>query len=204
MHKTMAVARLEAFFEVNYSKMFGVALREVGEHDAWDVVNNTYVSLMEKEERGRGHYIESYGTSYDSYVYGNLYGTLKGMRKLPEEIADSAYSHSEDGETETVSYLGSIGITDDMSEFFAGSTAEIVRDFVEVCENCSADTVALVRAISNPADLKPSFLRTFFSTLRKAAKHDCEVVTAVEDFIRVYGVSPVEVNMCLADLGVQV
>lgn len=204
MYKTQAVKRLETFFETNYERMYRIAVQEVGEHSAWDVVNNTYLSLMEKEERGRGQYNESYGTKYESYIYGALYGTIKGMRKVLPEISESCLvTYNTEGEL-TPSYLDNVGTYDNISDVIDSTVCsmEICTEFVAVCDSCSTDVVALVRAIKQPDNLNASFLSVFFASLRKASKADCNVVTAVEEFIRIYGARPQEVDQCLMELGV--
>ncbi len=204
MYKTQAVQRLEAFFEANYQRMFGVAIKEVGENNAWDAVNNTYLSLMEKEERGRGQFNESYGSKYDSYIYGALYGTLKGMRKGSMEITESDFtSTNKDGE-ETNGFLETIGNYDNIDEVINSTVGsmEICSEFVAACDSCDANVEALVRAIRQPENLSTSFLSKFFAGVRKAAKSDCTIMTAFEDFIRIYGDRPQEVDKCLVQLGV--
>lgn len=204
IYKTQAVHRLEAFFESKYQQMYGVAVREVGEHNAWDAVNNTYVSLIEKEERGRGQYNESYGSTYDSYVYGALYGTLKGMRKGSPEINESDFTSVNNEGEETNTYLATIGTYDNIDDVLNATIGpmEICSEFVAACDSCDANVEALVRAIRKPETLSPSFLSKFFAGLRKAAKSDCTLVTAIEDFIHIYGVRPQEVDRCLLQLGV--
>lgn len=203
-YKTQAIKRLEAFFEANYKKMYGIAVIEVGEHRAWDAVNDTYISLIEKEERGRGHYDESYGSRYDSYVYGALYGTLKGMRKASVEITETALKGmNEDGE-DAPSYLETVGTYDNIDAVIQStiSCMDVCSDLITVCGQSNTDVVALVRAIKQPEGLSPSFISKFFASLRKAAKSDISIITTIEDFIHLYGEKPVEVNSCLVQLGV--
>lgn len=204
MYKTQAVKRLEAFFEANYEKLFRVAVRDVGEHLAWDAVNNTYLSLMEKEERGRGEYNESYGTSYDAYIFGALYGNLKGMRKVSPEVneADLGGVNEEGGDKPT--YFDTLGTEDDLDAVLTnmGGPMQICSEFVAACDSCDADVDALVRAIRQPENLSPKFLHRFFATLRKAAKYDGTIMSAIEDFVHLYGETPQEVNRCLVQLGV--
>lgn len=203
-YKTQAIKRLEAFFEANYKKMYGIAVIEVGEHRAWDAVNDTYISLIEKEERGRGHYDESYGSRYDSYVYGALYGTLKGMRKASVEITETALKGmNEDGE-DAPSYLETVGTYDNIDAVIQStiSCMDVCSDLITVCGQSNTDVVALVRAIKQPEGLSPSFISKFFASLRKAAKSDISIITTIEDFIHLYGEKPAEVNSCLVQLGV--
>lgn len=203
-YKTQAVKRLESFFEANYQKMYGIALKEVGEHRAWDAVNDTYISLIEKEERGRGHYNESYGSRYDSYIYGALYGTLKGMRKVSLEITEaSLIGTNTDGE-DAPSYLETVGTYDNIEAVINSTVSfmDICSDFVTACGHSNTDVVALVRAIKQPEGLSSSFLSKFFASLRKAARADVSIITTVEDFIHLYCDKPQEVDNCLAKLGV--
>lgn len=203
-YKTQAIKRLEAFFEANYQKMYGIAVKEVGEHRAWDAVNDTYISLIEKEERGRGHYDESYGSRYGSYVYGALYGTLKGMRKASVEITETALKGiNEDGE-DAPSYLETVGTYDNIDAVIQSmvSCMDVCSDLITVCGQSNTDVVALVRAIKQPEGLSSSFISKFFASLRKAAKSDISIITTIEDFIHLYGEKPAEVNSCLVQLGV--
>lgn len=205
MYKTQAIRRLEAFFAANYNRMYGIAVKEVGEHLAWDVVNNTYLELIDREERGRGHYNESYGSKFDTYVYSVLYSTLKALRKASMEITESdMVTYNADGE-ETTSYIENVATYDDLDGAltFVAGPMEICSEFVAACDSCDTDVEALVRAIRQPENLSSCFISKFFSSLRKAAKADCTIISAVEDFIQIYRVKPQEVNMCLLALGVQ-
>lgn len=203
-YKTQAIQRLEAFFEANYQKMYGIAVQAVGEHRAWDAVNDTYISLIEKEERGRGHFNENYGSRYDSYVYGALYGTLKGMGKASVEVVESSLRGiNEDGE-EAPGYFDTVGTYDDMDAVLKSTLTcmDVCTDLVSVCGQSNTDIVALVRAIKQPDDLNSSFLHKFFSSLRKAARVDSSIITTIEDFIHLYSEKPAEIDVCLARLGV--
>ena len=82
-YKTQAIKRLEAFFEANYQKMYGIAVKEVGEHRAWDAVNDTYISLMRKEERGRGHMTRVTVHAMTLMYTGHFTAHLKACVKHP-------------------------------------------------------------------------------------------------------------------------
>jgi len=108
---------------------------------------------------------------------------------------------NDEGE-ETPNFMDTVGTYDDMEKVIKEGPMEICSEFVAACDSCNADVDALVRAIRQPENLSPSFLSKFFASLRKAAKADCTIITAVEDFIRIYGDRPTEVNRCLVKLGV--
>lgn len=202
MYKTMAVERLERFINDNYVQMFRVAACKVGECEAGDVVHDTYISLMKKEERGQGHFDESYGTSYEAYIYGALYGIIKGRNKMSVEITETALMTIGNEEVSTSFLDNREYIEPAYEDVFTGDSMEVCEGLLSVCAGCGTDASMLVRAVRGAETLNKSLIHKLFTPLRRAAKSNHNIMSVVEDFVTIYSTNPSEVEKCLERLGV--
>lgn len=206
--KTQAMQRLDDFIEINYTQMLQAATREVGADRAADVLHATYVDLAQREQRGVGCYDPEYGSTYAGYVFGALYGKLRGMRKASQEVveADLYSGDCEDYDSSPLDRLRNRDHVED-SAFYGDhfeTAAEATDEMIAVCAECGMPIVPLVRAV-RAADNLPvatDYMRQVFRPLRRAARARSGVMGIVEDFLRVYSDTPDEVEKRLSARGV--
>ncbi|GHU93184.1 hypothetical protein FACS1894208_02170 [Clostridia bacterium] len=205
--KTKAVQRLDDFISDNYDKLQRAVSKELHGDAAREALHMTYLMLVEKEERGVGCYDPDYGTSYEAYVFGALYGVMKGLRRGSVEITESGLIASDADEGDEGIMARSLARTATENYGDRLETAnETVAELVSVCDECGMPVQAVVNAV-RAADKLPkttSYLSRVFAPLRKAAQTHSGIVAVVEDFMRLYGSRPQEVETCLSELGVAV
>lgn len=214
MYHTQATTRIGTFMsDVNiYAQMFRIARRELSEEDAKDVVHDTYIDLIGREHRGLGHFSEVYCSTYEAYVFGVLRSRIKMKRKVSDEITEADFISFDEAKSDE-GYLSRIASSEsvedsafqEFNEFGKyNSLMDACEGFLATCNDTNTKPELLFKAIICADEMHSDAMKHMFADLGKAGRKNSGIISAITDFVRIYGAYPKETKMCLSQLGVAV